>query len=122
MKKYSKQRDLIYQTLCQTKLHPTAKQLYDVVRLSLPTVSLATVYRNLRELVAAGKAVVVVTGDGAEHFDGDVKRHSHLVCSCCHTIFDVEDSGEFPKDTPHQIRSRQVVYRGICSECLARAN
>lgn len=48
--KYSRQRDLIHETVVQSDRHPTADDVYQQVRKKIPTVSLATVYRNLNQL------------------------------------------------------------------------
>ncbi len=48
------QRVVLLRALSETRTHPTADELYRAVRRALPTVSPATVYRNLQEMVHAG--------------------------------------------------------------------
>ena len=45
---YSRQRDVIMSALKSALYHPTADELYAYLRPSNPSLSLATVYRNLR--------------------------------------------------------------------------
>ena len=48
--KYSKQRELILKTLQENVIHPTADEIYHLARKEMPSLSLATVYRNLNQL------------------------------------------------------------------------
>ena len=48
--RYSKQRELILQTLQKNAIHPSAEQLYELIKREEPAISLATVYRNLNLL------------------------------------------------------------------------
>ena len=81
MKKYSRQREAVYEAVCSVRSHPTADEVYDSVKKKLPNVSLATVYRNLSLLCSEGKLIMINTGDGASHYDGFTEKHHHLVCS-----------------------------------------
>ena len=45
--KYSKQREHILKTLRENVIHPTADEIYALARKGMPSLSLATVYRNL---------------------------------------------------------------------------
>ena len=53
---YSRQRELVLNALRETQgHHPTADMLYTRIREQCPNLSLATVYRNLNQLVEAGQ-------------------------------------------------------------------
>ena len=67
--KYSRQRELILKTLKENCIHPTAEQLYELIRREEPTVSLATVYRNLNLLAENGMVKKIEGLDGTAHFD-----------------------------------------------------
>ena len=49
-KRYSRQRELIYQCLLHTNQHPTAEMIYSWLKPENPNLSLGTVYRNLNLL------------------------------------------------------------------------
>ena len=53
--RYSKQRELVMQTVQQLCDHPTAEEIYDKAAQECPNLSLGTVYRNLNSLVEAGR-------------------------------------------------------------------
>ena len=121
MKNYSRQREAILNVSRSTDTHPTANQVYTLVRQEIPNISLGTVYRNLAALSEAGEILSINVGDGFEHFDGDKSHHLHLHCRSCGSIVDAAfDQNLFDKlflssgFTPDT--SVCVVY-GICKEC-----
>ena len=57
MKKYSKQRELILDSLRKRKDHPTAERLYLDLKNEMPELGIATVYRNLSDLCEEGKII-----------------------------------------------------------------
>ena len=88
MKNYSKQREAILNALRSTDTHPTAAQVYAMVKKELPNISLGTVYRNLDALTQSGDILGISVGDGNTHFDGDSSHHLHLHCNKCGKISD----------------------------------
>ena len=52
--KLTKQRKVILEELRKLKTHPSADEIYNIVRERLPRISLGTVYRNLEILSDAG--------------------------------------------------------------------
>jgi len=56
----TKQLQVVWAAIKDDNSHPTADQVYDKVRESLPNVSLGTVYRNLQKLVANEKLRVLM--------------------------------------------------------------
>ncbi len=118
MKKYSAQREIIYKTLAENPVHPTAEQLYILVRKELPSVSLATVYRNLNLLKNENSVITFDCEDNKEHFDATVKPHAHFRCSHCGEIEDI-----FFDDNVLKVLNDlhggdfKLVYNGICDRC-----
>lgn len=121
MANYSRQREAILSELKGRCDHPTAAQVYEGVRKTIPNISLGTVYRNLASLVESGEIVSVSVGDGYEHFDGDNSFHLHLHCRGCGSITDVpaaegkiKSLSRYDGFTPET--SVCVVY-GKCKNC-----
>ena len=86
--KYSRQRESIKASLMNRHDHPTADALYASIREEFPNISLGTVYRNLNLLVETGEIKKLTCGDGADHFDGDIRQHYHFVCTECNQVYD----------------------------------
>ncbi len=121
---YSRQRQSILEYLQSTKSHPTAEMVYNHVREEYPRISLATVYRNLSQLLEAGEIIKISTGDSFEHYDADTSPHSHYFCRCCHRVMDI-----YMAPTAEQILSASSVgigtvekasllFTGVCRDCL----
>src|SRR5215813_4278128 len=71
-------RRVVLEVVRTTDSHPTAEWVHGMVRRRLPRVSLGTVYRNLRILVANG--LVKETPGPHARFDGNVSDHHHFTC------------------------------------------
>lgn len=119
MKKYSRQRDAVFHAVASVKTHPTASEVYDSVRKTIPNISLATVYRNLSDLCADGRLITVVTEDGVTHYDAILEKHSHLLCSECKNLIDVNIPVSIGNvSVPDlEIDRFSVIFYGRCPEC-----
>lgn len=76
------QRLAIYDYLSQAEGHPTAEEIFQAVRPSLPKISLATVYKALEVLVALGAASRLTGFDetGSARYDARTEDHYHFRC------------------------------------------
>lgn len=123
MKRYSRQREAILESLRSVYSHPTAAELCDMVRKTIPNISLGTVYRNLAELTKSGDAFCFKAHDGSEHYDGFVTRHPHLICQSCGKILDLhEENGDlllqnYQTGSKHLLQNYQLIFYGICADC-----
>ena len=88
--RYSKQRELVMQTVQNLCDHPTAEEIYDAAVKECPGLSLGTVYRNLNSLVDAGRVRRVSIPGKADRFDHTLPWHSHLYCTVCGSVTDAE--------------------------------
>jgi Fe2+ or Zn2+ uptake regulation protein len=74
------QREAVYAHLSRAPHHPTAEEVYQGVKATIPKISLATVYKALDALVAAGLATKLAAGDGSARYDARSDLHYHLRC------------------------------------------
>ena len=127
---YSRQREIILETLKQNVVHPTAEYLYDILRKTHPKISLATLYRNLNQLAQNG---IIKKIDGLEtssHFDHNTFEHYHFICSECKRVFDIPadvaiinssrkdaNAQKAEELTDFTINTHDVVFCGICKDC-----
>jgi Fe2+ or Zn2+ uptake regulation protein len=87
--RYTEQRAAVYRFLLATEAHPTADDVFTVVRSEIPDISLATVYKSLETLVGCGLAVKLTYGDGSARYDGRTDPHPHARCLDCGAVLDV---------------------------------
>ena len=80
-------RQLVLEAVRGSDAHPTAEAVHQMVRCRLPRVSLGTVYRNLRLLVAQG--LLKELPGPYTRFDGNLSEHHHFNCLACGRIADV---------------------------------
>ena len=118
------QRDVLLRVLSETMGHPTADDLVQKVREVLPSVSHATVYRNVQELVRAGLVGTLERAGGAVQFEVNPEDHHHFVCRGCGQVWDVylADVGiRLDRRRSHlkgfQIDRREVQLHGLCARC-----
>ena len=120
--KHSVKRDAIIELLKSTKEHPDADWVYENMRKRFPSISLGTVYRNLKQLSENGTIMSLETGSGTEHFDAFTHDHSHFVCTGCDRIIDVDIScGSADEDAAGQVGGEvdfhRIFFYGRCKNC-----
>jgi len=120
----SKIRDLIFDILNKKNYHPNVNELYDIVKKENPRVSLATVYRNVSQLVEMGKVNILEFDKGSAKYDGNIEKHFHIVCERCGKIEDVWLENDFDnfkcvtnKINNFDLTGYKLVFFGICEEC-----
>lgn len=121
--RYSKQREIVYETVISCGNHPTAEVIYTEARKIIPNISLGTVYRNLAELVNIGKIIKVVVPGDSDHYDHTIKDHPHLFCKECKSVMDLKINSinnlinEIELDNQIKIVSNQISFIGVCPKC-----
>lgn len=122
--KRSVQREAILDTLRSLKSHPTAEELYSLLRISMPNISLATVYRNLEQFSRAGIILKLDCGGELKRFDGNTDIHPHLRCNTCGAVSDMEHSkiNKLQKELIDMLpeldcRTLSLEFCGLCKNC-----
>src|SRR5262252_9228119 len=116
------QREVLLRVLSQTMGHPTADDMVQRVRKVLPTVSHATVYRNLQELVREGVIRTLEVAGTAVQFELNSDDHHHFVCDRCGHVWDVYLSSLDVRINRQrtgmdgfQVNRRDVQLHGVCA-------
>ena len=127
MIKSSKQRDRIYSLLSKKNYHPTVDDIYDIMRIDFPNISLGTVYRNLDQLTQMCKIIKIDIPNLPAHYDGNTDIHYHIRCTICGYIEDVWmdiDLGNYVdlnKTIPNfELLEYDVRFQGICKKCTKK--
>jgi len=74
----TKQRRELYNALARSKKHPTAEELYDVVKNLNGGMSLTTVYNTLETFCERALCRRIPTCDGKARYDADLRHHLHV--------------------------------------------
>lgn len=115
------QKDIVRSALVALHDHPTAEQLYDHIHAVHPSVSRATVYRVLGQMVHNGSVLRIPVADGADHFDHQTHRHDHVRCTRCGRVDDVvlEFSGcpAVRDRCGYALTGYTLLLHGLCPVC-----
>ena len=118
--RHSNQRDAVLKDLQARYDHPTAEEVYLSVKKEIPSISLATVYRNLKLLESEGLIFKITTGD-SDRFDGHTHNHYHFTCNDCMRVLDLEigntNPDTLPKNFDGVITGHSLMFYGLCSQC-----
>lgn len=124
MKNYSRQREEIIKVVEELYTHPTAEEIYMIVKAKDPAVSRSTVYRNLGMLVESNVINKISMVVGPDRYDAVKEIHNHAICTKCGKVFDFEYSFEYEqirkairKQTGVEISNKGVALEGICNSC-----
>lgn len=121
--RFSAVREIIYNTILNDKDHPTADIIYHKLKSSNPQLSLATIYRNLKQLEQSGSIIKITSQGSCDHYDARIDKHYHMFCVKCGKMFDVECDfdnniiNSTQTKTDHKILNYELCFVGICKEC-----
>ena len=125
--KITPQRMAIVKILSKSENHPSVEDIYDQIKEDFPTMSLATVYRNIVLIKSLGEVLELGFPDGSNRYDGNKPYpHPHVVCIQCKKIVDPDlDSldnmtEEVAKETEFKILNHRLDFFGICKRCQAK--
>lgn len=123
LRRYSRQRERIYQAVHASREHPSAQMVYDLLREELPRLSLGTVYRNLHQMAQEGM-LQELKGPTAR-FDACLAPHAHIRCTCCGRVMDLSALEEpapvrSAAEAGWQVERYSLMLEGICPACAGK--
>lgn len=121
-KRYSRQRELIYEAVKGSDAHPTAEMVYQWLRPENPNLSLGTVYRNLNLMAQEG--LLRRMPFPVERYDARVEPHTHLRCEGCGRVMDLEldydahmDALAAKAQPGIRVLRHDLTFYGLCPAC-----
>ncbi len=117
------QRQIVLKAVRSLHDHPTADSVYAVVAAEHPSISKATVYRNLNQLALQGEILRVPVPTGADRFDFNTQAHYHVRCTCCGNVYDVfmppvnDLFGRVTDSSGVTLTHYDILFEGICAAC-----
>jgi Fur family ferric uptake transcriptional regulator/Fur family peroxide stress response transcriptional regulator len=104
--------------------HMDVDEIYAGVRQTHPTISLATVYKNIITMVGKGVLVEVPIIGHKSKYEIKKHEHLHLICRECGHVVDeaiddilIRDTDSIAHKSAFALESRQVNLYGLCSAC-----
>jgi len=123
----TRQRAVILEELRKVSTHPSADEIYEMVRKRLPRISLGTIYRNLEVLSVKGDIRKLDTGSHLKRFDGRAEDHYHIRCLRCDRLVDafvdlgVDINRPVKESSDFLIVGHKLEFVGICPQCQRQA-
>jgi len=124
--KITPQRMAIAGILARSEGHPSVEDIHARISKDFPTMSLATVYRNIVLIKSLGEVLELGFPDGSNRYDGNRPTpHPHVICLRCKKIVDPdldsldEMTKEVASETNFTILNHRLDFFGICGDCAA---
>lgn len=122
------QRQVLYETMQSMCGHPSPEEVFAVVKQRIPSISLATVYKNIHLFVESGVFRELSMHHGTLRVEMNAQPHHHMVCSVCRKVEDLPDEQLNVQALQPVLPSGFVVERvsvdviGVCADCKSRPN
>ncbi len=104
--------------------HLNVDEIYAQVLEAHPTLSLATVYKNIITMVERGVLVEVPISGHKSKYEIRKHEHVHLICHQCGAVMDqaiddvlIEDTLTIARHSAFALENRQVNLYGVCAGC-----
>jgi Fur family peroxide stress response transcriptional regulator len=118
------QRLAVLNILAKSKGHPSVETIYETVKATFPTTSLATVYNTVNLLKDAHEVLELGFHNLGSRYDGNKPYpHPHAICTGCGEIVDPDCPSlegltqEMANRTGFNITHHQVYFFGLCPRC-----
>ncbi len=125
--KITPQRLALAKILAKSEGHPSVEDIHVRLKEEFPTMSLATVYRNVVLMKSLGEVLELGFPDGSNRYDGNKPYpHPHVICIKCKKIIDPDlDSldglkKEVELETDFKILNHRLDFFGICGNCMGK--
>jgi Fur family ferric uptake transcriptional regulator len=121
MERKTRQRDAIRSAIQKSKQPLLPQEILAKARVAAPGLGLATIYRNLKTLVAEGAVqVITLPGDNPRYETTASDHHHHFQCTTCQRVYDVPGCpGNLRGLAPRgfRVERHEVTLYGRCSAC-----
>ncbi|HPZ08239.1 MAG TPA: Fur family transcriptional regulator [Candidatus Eremiobacteraeota bacterium] len=114
----------IFREIIKAKNHPSVEDIYNRVKVNMPTISIDTVYRSLNTFYSWGLISKVHIFCDKARFDSNTRLHHHMLCTECEKLWDFYWPEFYSIELPAEVKEwgniegQFVEIRGICRECL----
>ena len=104
--------------------HMDVDEIYGAVRQNHPTLSLATVYKNIVTMVERNVLTEVPLSGHKSKYEIRKEEHIHLICRACGSVLDrpfdeelLTGTDDVARDSAFALERRQISLYGLCAAC-----
>ncbi|EDM23890.1 Fur family transcriptional regulator [Caminibacter mediatlanticus] len=98
--------------------HATIEEIYENIKEIFPSISLATIYKNINALKEAGIICEICT-PYKNKYEINKGEHGHFICAKCGNIEDFELTDEMIKSIENKYPNtkKEIYIYGVCENC-----
>jgi len=104
--------------------HINIDDIYDDVKKQYPTLSLATIYKNIIMMQENNVIVEVPMNSQKSKYELKKEEHMHLICQACGDIKDAAittETKEILVIENFQVNTSQINLFGLCEKCQSKS-
>ena len=119
------QRRAVLDALKDSSGHPSAEEVYLLVKKRNPKVALGTVYQALSVLEEIGLIEAKRWSESPVRYDLNTKPHYDIRCTKCDEVTEIPDvefedfATRIRENTPYEVTNTTLVIEGVCPLCQA---
>ncbi len=118
----TRQRRAIRNVFLSVERPLTPEQVLELGQTAVPSLGLATVYRNVKILCTEGwLSEVELPGAGMRYELAARPHHHHFVCRTCDQAYDIDDCPDTIEEMAppgFRVDDHEVILYGRCPECV----
>ncbi len=106
------------------QVHMSVDELYGAIKKKFPSISLATVYKNINAMLEKSFILEVKIPNQKSKYELAKESHSHVMCESCGKVEDItldlhSITQKAANLTNYKINDDALVLSGICPSCKA---
>ncbi len=120
------QRRAVLEALEEAQGHPSAEDIYLIVKKKNPRVALGTVYQALSVLEKIGVVGSKHWSESPTRYDLNVEPHLDIRCARCDEVSEISGvqlgglEERIQNNTPYEVTRTTMVIEGLCPSCKER--
>ncbi len=117
------QRRAVLEALKEARGHPSAEDVYLIVKRKNPRVALGTVYQALGVLEEIGVVGSKHWSESPTRYDLNLEPHLDIRCVACGAVSEIPGVGlggleaNIRRNTPYEVTRTTLVVEGLCPSC-----
>ena len=106
----------------EKKGHASIEEIYEDIKESFPSISLATIYKNITALQEEEILKAVCTPQKTK-YEITKKEHAHFICKECGKLEDIPLNPIIEEEIEKEYKdsSKELYIYGICDKCKKRS-
>lgn len=105
----------------QSAGHATVDEIYERILEIYPSISLATIYKNLTSMCEVGILNEIKPPLQKQRYELNHTRHAHLICQVCGDLKDIDldlkDLSLSKLDSGFEVTNVNIAIYGVCKDC-----